>query len=207
MMGKAVKWCAKGCVPCVRCQVLGAMCYVLAPKLVVIGGIKQDLPDLCADEHHRANPSNIISFATTSTSSSLALSSTTPSSSTHERLHHHYRQKQITQHSAASQSTTQPLAMVLRSEILKQMTLMWLLFWTLSFYQISSFSYYFDWRPSLGVKERHPQTRPYPTHRPNGPRCDRGQGWLEPQGSQGDTLWTDKISETDRRKTLPRHLC
>ena len=87
------------------------------------------------------------------------------------------------------------------------MTLMWLLFWTLSFYQISSFSYYFDWRPSLGVKERHPQTRPYPTHRPNGPRCDRGQGWLEPQGSQGDTLWTDKISETDRRKTLPRHLC
>ena len=57
------------------------------------------------------------------------------------------------------------------------MTLMLLLFWNLSFYQISSFSYYFDWRPSLGVKERHPQTWPNPTHGPNGPRCDRGQGW------------------------------
>ena len=44
-------------------------------------------------------------------------------------------------------------------------------------FKISSFSYYFDWRPSLGVKERHPQTWPNPTHGPNGPRCDRGQGW------------------------------
>ena len=28
----------------------------------------------------------------------------------------------------------------------------------------------------MGVKERHPQTWPNPTHGPNGPRCDRGQG-------------------------------
>ena len=47
MMGKAVKWCAKGCVPCVRCcvlfagkcamrQVLGARCYVLGAMCYVL---------------------------------------------------------------------------------------------------------------------------------------------------------------------------
>ena len=28
MMGKAVKWCAKGCVPCVRCSVLCARAQI-----------------------------------------------------------------------------------------------------------------------------------------------------------------------------------
>ena len=28
MMGKAVKWCAKGCVPCVRCYVLCARAQI-----------------------------------------------------------------------------------------------------------------------------------------------------------------------------------